>query len=176
MKRYLGIMVMALVILMPRVDAKITDLSYKCGDKDTDGNITCTVSGKFDTSTDTLKVTLTEQGGAKVIQSSIASADVDWSIDQSSLPTSTNGVWTINLTSIGVSGEATLFKFSYTPSGTENCRVLIGADDLTKPVTPVTPSNPKTGSSLPYIALASITVLAGGAYIATKNKSKMYRL
>ena len=176
MKKYLGIMVVALLILMPRVNAKVTALDVKCGDADASGNITCTVGVKLDESTTSLKATLIEQGGATVDETSIAVVDsIDWILDTANPPKKENGTWTINLTSsIGVTGETSLFKFTYKASGTQDCKVSVGVDGVTKPTTP--PSNPKTGSSLPYIALASISVLAGGAYIATKNKSKMFRL
>ena len=37
-------------------------------------------------------------------------------------------------------------------------------------------SNKDTGVSFPYIALGTIVLVAGGAYIATRNKSKMYKI
>ena len=45
-----------------------------------------------------------------------------------------------------------------------------------EPIEPDNPDTPETGSTLPYIALAVIALGAAGAYVATKNKAKMYRI
>ena len=68
--------------------------------------------------------------------------------------------------------------FKYQNSGLEDCKVTIGIGNDNKDVeTEDTPTeNVQTGSSLPYIALGTIALIAVGAYLKTKNKAKMYKI
>ena len=77
-----------------------------------------------------------------------------------------------------MTGEGSLFSFSYKPSGTTDCKVQIALGDTKIEVTPEdTPTeNKDTGSTLPYIALGAIALVAVGSYVATKNKSKVYKI
>ncbi len=204
MKKRLGFLVLALFLVLPFTVHAANQLDFTCQDADASGNITCTVTYNFDESKDSAVVTLTEQGGATVVTDSIKSAGSTWTV--AGTPSAANKVWTVNLTSPGASGEGELFQFTYTPSGLEGCSVLITLENLTKTVTPPTADkttckivdgvyydndgnevtkevyeekcakNPKTGSTLPYVALASLVIIAGGAYVATKDKAKMYKI
>lgn len=176
MKKFFSFMVMSLVALLPfSVDAA-TEISPSCGSKDADGNITCTISYNITdpAGADSLTVTLTEQGGADII--SVENAiDTDWAVSSQN---ESNGVWTILLASPGVAGEGNLFTFTYKTSGTTDCKIKVALDGQTTEIIPEepTPDNPKTGASFPYIALGAVALIAVGAYVATKNKAKMYRI
>ncbi len=139
-----------------------------------DGVITCTLV--YQITGDNLSeatVTLTEKGGAK-IQSVLSAAGSDWSVVDH---TTANGVWTVKLNSPGSTGTGNLFTFSYVPSGTDDCGVEVSTESKTVTTTPDAPTeNKQTGATLPYIALGGIVVLATAAYLATRNKSKMYKI
>ncbi len=179
MKKFIAFMVMAIMVIIPLNVHAATGINYKCGEADSDGNITCTVTYNVDTSAETLTVTLTEQGGADVSAINLASGS-DWTISSSN---EVNGVWTVILTSPGVSGEGDLFTFTYKASGEEDCKIVLALGENKVDITPTTPSTPdkpeenkQTGSTLPYIALGAVVLIATGAYLATRNKSTMYRL
>ncbi len=179
MKKYLGLLLMALVVLIP-LNVKAAGLAIRDpqsnGDcKSTgDGVITCTLVYQINEgNVDEATVTLTEKGGAK-IQSVTSAAGSDWTVSDH---TSSNGVWTVKLNSIGVTGSGNLFTFTYVPSGSDDCGVEVATEGKVVPVTPDTPTdNKQTGTTLPYIALGGIVVLATAAYLATRNKSKMYKI
>lgn len=181
MKRFLSIMVMALVLVFPfTVKAAKTNISVNCTNTlDASGNYTCTVAGSTDSSeVSNLTITLTEKGGAEITKVYGAN-DTDWTLSNS--PEDVDGVWTVLLTSPGIEGEDDLFKFDYKPSGTEDCGITITLDGETKTVTPSqTPDNPTenkdTGATLPFVALGVVGLCAVGAYVVTKNKSKMYKI
>lgn len=176
MKKFLGLMV-AVVGLLPFV-VSADSLSHHCTEN---GNTTnCTVAVKLDTPASELTVTLTEEGGADV--TSIVESSDDWDLSKSE----NNGVHTIVLYSSTLEnlleGEYDLFNFSFTSSGEEDCQVSLNFDGKSVTITPEEPTtdeptdNKETGATLPYIALGVIALGAAGAYIVTKNKSKMYRI
>ena len=183
MKKILGLMVLALVVLLPMNTRAATSINYNCGQADANGVITCTITYNITgDEVDSLTVTLTEKGGADVTDVAEA-AGSEWSI---STKNEVDGVTTIVLGSVGLTGEGDLFTFSYRPSGEEDCEVQITLDGQNVPVTPPDPTpetpsdtptdNKQTGATLPYVALGVIAVAATGAYLATRNKSKMYRI
>lgn len=178
MKRFLSLLVIGLVGVIPFVVKAETSLSYNCTDIDTDSYRTCTISADLATAADTLKITLTEKGGADVTAIENVTSS-EWDVGT---PTESAGVHTINLSYVSPdpshSGETTLFKFTYKVSGETDCSVLIGLDGISKTVsTPnSTTPNKQTGISVPYIALGAITLLAVGAYMATRNKAKMFNI
>ncbi len=128
----------------------------------------------------------TPAGGATINASDInldSGAELDWEI--ANRQTLASGAIEVTVRSADGSPKEwndNLFNYSYTDSGTIDCKVsysLKSAD--TTPTTPDEPEkepekNPQTGSTLPYIALGAIVLVATGAYLATKNKSKMYKL
>ncbi len=180
MKKFLGFVVMSLVAVLPFTVSAASEITYTCGEVDSEGNRTCTVGYIIDQNTpqDSVSVTLTEQGGADITAvNSISNSEFAISTQNE-----TNGVWSVVLASPDtVYGEFSLFTFTYKVSGEEDCKITIaiGNDnkDVTTSTTPDTPSeNPQTGSSLPYIALGGVLLVAGVAYFATKNKSKMYKI
>lgn len=181
MKKFLGFMVMGFAAIMPfSVDAA-SEITYNCGDIDATGSRTCSVGYKIDAATpkDSVSVTLTEEGGAD-ITSIEGVADSEFSI---STKNESNGVWSVVLVSPDtVGGEFSLFTFTYKVSGTENCKVKIAIGDENKEITetPAEPDvpteNKQTGTTLPYIALGAVALIAVGGYLTTKNKSKMYKI
>lgn len=179
MKKFLSFMVMSLVAILPFTVDAATSISHVCGNADENGVRTCTIVGNITNAEgeDGLTVTLTEAGGAEITE--IANAtDTDWALAID--PVEENGVWTVSLVSPGVMGEYNLFTFKYKASGETDCKVTVSLENQTTEITPnpnpENPDSPETGSSLPYIALAVIALGAAGAYVATKNKEKMYRI
>ena len=169
MKKYLSFLVMGLIAVLPLGVRAATTIDVTCGNADSNGNKTCVVSAE--TTETTLTVKLTEEGGADITGVN----DGEWTISNQN---ESNGVWTIDVTGID-GGEINLFSFTYKVSGTNDCRIIVSLGDQTVPTIPDpdTPTEQKqTGSSLPYVALGAIAILAGGAYVTTKNKAKMYRL
>jgi len=182
MKKIFSLMVATVVAVLPFKVFAAVNLSngINCEEANSDGVKTCTVSGNLTTAYESLTVTLTEGGGADIQTISNVTSS-DWSVSSQN---EANGVWTVVL-SYGSpetsTGEADLFKFTYKVSGEDDCLVTVGVEGATAS-TPKTPSkdttteNKQTGSTLPYIALGTIAVLAGFSYLATKNKTKMYKI
>jgi len=177
MKRFLGLIGMALVALLPfAVSAKIQiSTGENCKTTNEDGSVTCTmlyeITDKQETS---LVVTLTEKGGAAITEIKNAN-DTDWTVADTE---EKNNVWTVTLTSPGVKGEGELFTFTYTPSGEDDCKVVpsLANGTVVTPEEDKPTDNKDTGATLPYVALGAIALVAVGAYVATKNKSKMYKI
>ncbi len=185
MKKIFGLMMLSLVALLPLSTRAAVKITPNCGQADASGVITCTVAYNItdEEGVESISLTLTEKGGAEVVDVVDATGS-EWSVSSKN---EDNNVWTVILASIGVTGEGNLFTFSYRPSGTEDCEVAITLDGqqvpVTPPTTPETPSDPdtptdnkQTGATLPYIALGAIAVIATGAYLATRNKAKMYKI
>lgn len=212
MKKIIGLVIMSLLILIPlNVHATVNVVRNSDGTIpgcSTQGDIiTCTIVITDDIGEESITAKLTEKGGAKIIDVTEVN-DSDWSIENKN---ESNGVWTINLVSPGVTGEVDLFTFSYKHSGTEDCGVSLAVNGKTvatpQPETEkksckvtedkdgkktyydkdlnviteekyneICETKPDTGSTLPYIALGTIAVLAVGAYLATRNKAKMYKI
>lgn len=180
MKKILSLIAISLVAILPfTVDAAVKiDVPKTLCKKNADGNITCTATYTVTEGDiyNSLNVTLTEEGGAEIISIDNAT-DSDWSV---STKNEADNVWSVVLASTGVTdGDGDLFTFTYKPSGQTDCKVKVNlTDGNTVDVAPEdTPTeNKDTGSSLPYIALTVIVLGAAGAYVATKNKSKMYKI
>jgi len=179
MKKFLGFMIMSLVALLPLATDAATSIGYSCGNVDENNLRTCTISYNITDpeGADSLTVKLTEQGGASITEIDNAS-DTDWTVSTSDYD-SANKVWNVLLASPGVAGEGNLFKFTYQVSGEDDCKVLISLNNETTTIEPETdkPADQEdTGATLPYIALGTIAVIAVGAYVATKNKSKINKI
>ena len=184
MKRFLGFMAISLMAILPFSVKAATSIDHTCGNADADGYVTCTIKYKIgeDSGLDKMTITLTEEGGAEIINVDNAT-DSKWTVANATAEDGPVGsrAWTILLTSPGVNGEGELFQFKYKKSGTENCKVTYSLGDISTPINPdpdpETPTeNKDTGASLPYVALGSIALIAVGAYFATKNRAKMYKI
>ena len=142
------------------------------------GQTVWNVENKICGSTD---IELTEKGGADITDI-VAAADSEWEV--SSKTEAPEKTWTVLLAPAdapSVSGEGDLFSFTYTVSGTSDCGITIKLGDVTVntpvPSTPDQPTqNKPTGTTLPYIALGALVIIATSAYFATRNKSKMYKI
>ena len=179
MKKILSFMVMSLVAVLPLSVNAASKITYNCGDFDAEGVRTCTVGYVIDESTpqDSVSVKLTEHGGAEILNVNGVS-DSEFSI---STQNEVDGVWSIVLIAPDtVAGEYSLLTFKYKQSGTEDCKVTVGIGNDNKDVEEVPTDEPTeqkpTGATLPYIALGAIALVATGAYLTTKNKSKMYKI
>lgn len=192
MKKYLRIMLMAFLLLPLCVSAAAKINDPVCTDTDPDDNKTCTVTATVNSDDPKLTVTLTEQGGASVESSSIIG--VDWDVKNVN---KTGDVYTVQLELTSepeAAGTYTLFKYTYKVSGTPECKVtvslgksaptgkcqmtkdgyFINGEEVTEEVYKA--ECPTTGATLPYVAVATIAILAAGAFVATKNKAKMYKI
>lgn len=179
MKRFLSLLVGGLVLLPFSVKAA-TSVVPTCGSADSNGNITCTIGASFDTAVDNVTVTLTEQGGATITSIDKVS-NSEWLVGT---PTVSGTVRTVTIThdddtyGPASAGETSLFSFTYKVSGTENCSIQLSLDGVTvnTPAADTPTENKQTGSTVPFIALGAMVLIAGGAYVATKNKSKMFNI
>lgn len=177
MKKFLGFVVMSLGFVLPlTVNAAIT-CDTKCGDWDENGVRTCVLSCKIDEATPKNKVdvTFTEFGGAEILSVD----DIDGEEFQMPYqPIEIDDGFQATVETIdAVSGEYNLLKFQYKRSGTAECKVKVTVDGSSVDVPDDEPGDPKPlGSTLPYIALGAIALVATGAYITTKNKAKMYKI
>ena len=180
MKKFLSLMVVTLVGLLPFVVNAASSISpgSDCGQLDSEGNSRCTVHYKIDDQDGltSMIITLTEKGGATVTNvDNIAGSE--WTISDQKHE---GNVYTITLTSPGVKGEGDLFYFTYKGSGEDDCTVAIGYNGQVQSTPTPTPNTPEdnkdTGSALPYVALGTIALVAVGAYLATRNKTKLYKI
>lgn len=177
MKKLLSLLVGGLVLLPFSVNALTVVNPVSCTAVDSDGNKTCTIAVDSGTEAfESFTATLTEQGGAD-IQSVFNTTGSDWSLVGTPADNG-NGVWTVNVSSPGVSGEMSLFSFTYKVSGETDCKINVSLNGSTAstPETNEPTQNKQTGSTIPFIALGAMALLAGGAYVATKNKSKMFNI
>lgn len=172
MKKIWGLLVVGLLVPMGVSALKVED-PVKCTAVDTDGYKTCTLNiDTEDTSYEEFEATITANGGAEIV--SINGVSDEWTVTSSS----SNGVYTVKATSIGVKGEYSLFSVKYKVSGEENCNITITLNNNTvsTPKTDTPTESKQTGSTIPYIALGTMLVLASGAYLLTKNKAKMFNI
>ncbi len=179
MKKLFGLMVMSLIAFLPLSAKAATGIVPNCSNQDENGNITCTVAYTITgtEAVDNLTVTLTERGGAE-ISSIFSASESEWTVQSQN---ENSGVWTVQLTSFGVVGEGDLFSFTYKASGSTECEIGVALNNETATIKPATipdqaADNKQTGATLPYIALGVIAVVAVGAYLATRNKAKMYKI
>ena len=171
---------MALVVFLPLnvKAAESISIGYNCKEADGNGIINCTATYQIlDDAMSEATITLTEQGGAQVVSVETAPGS-EWSVVDTN---EAGNVWTIKLESIGITGDGDLFTFSYRPSGTDDCKIQISHGITQTTIVPPQQNdeptdNKQTGATLPYIALGIMVVGAAGAYIAVRNKAKMYRL
>ena len=170
MKKVLALLV-AVVGLAPFAVSAKTVMSHVCSIV-TEGVYSCEVSVNIESPTSELTVVLTEKGGAQVTEINEAS---DWYLN-----TVGEGPYTLTFSSSTLEelvGEYDLFRFTYSVSGESDCGIALEFEGQTSTINPDQPSGDKpTGATLPYIALGAIALCAAGAYLATKNKSKMYRI
>ena len=181
MKKNLGIMVMFIIALfVPMVVHATTQLVSPPS---------CTVNGKqhnctfdvviSDDSVTEKTISFTPVNGAVVDNVTLEpSATLEWEIKGIEKVTKDGAViWNVTIKHINGAAstwDGRILNYTYTESDTAGCEVSYNLQTAT-PNTPAQ-SNPKTGSTLPYIALGAIVVMAAGAYLATRNKSKMYKI
>lgn len=188
MKKFMNLLVLGLALFLPFSVNAATSASTIV--LNSEGQIDCNpVEGKdnvfkcevkVDTTGDTpaerLAVSITEHN-ATVDKNSITPGG-DWTIAENNYPI-------IAFESLGATGQYTLFTFEYQKAtdGTD-CYVSVnlvnpGADNKDTPTepTPDTPEeNKQTGMTLPYVVLGGAVLLAGYAFVSTKNKSKLHKI
>ena len=175
-------MIVSIIAALPLVVKAAYDVELvpTCGEADSNGIKSCEVAYIIVESKplEKLDVTVKEIGGAEVMADSFVSSG-DWSLQPVA---GTDGTWNLTFESPGISGEGSLFTFKFKeslgecgvkvePVGGKGATVTPGNDNKTED-----PENPQTGSTLPYIALGSIALIAAGAYVTTRNKSKVYKI
>lgn len=177
MKKYLSLMIVSIIAALPLV-VKADKIDKPICSDDESGITNCVIPYEVGSKErSSLTITITEHGGAEVTNISTA-MDSQWEIGTKS---EEGNVWTVVMTHPGISNdEGNLLAFSYKKSTQEGCKVtvsLTGANSVTtKDEENPDPENPQTGSTLPYIALGSIALIAAGAYVTTRNKSKVYKI
>lgn len=193
-----------LLPLTTKADVKIVKSS--CTKQDANMEKTCTVKAEIDDElTNSLQVQVTEEGGAEISSiDSVSTSDwrvtnksesgTVWTVDLGLTGPGQTGEVELFTITYKVSGtkdckiriklnnvettiepepEKDVPKGKCTYNKSENKYYIDGVE--------VTESQykeqcPKTGSTLPYIALGAMVVLAAAAYVATKNKTKMYKI
>ena len=167
MKKFFSFIALAILMVLPLNAHASTKISTSCDSVDAQGYRTCKVLA--DTTEYSATVKLTEQGGASISNIS----DGDWTVSNSS---NENSTWTVEVSGTDT-GEITLFNFTYKVSGETDCKIIVTLGSQTVEVTENTPTeNIQTGSTLPYIALGTIAIVAISVYVSTKNKTKMYKI
>ena len=115
MKRFLSLVVVSLLVVLPFGVKAATKIEPSCSAVDSEGNRTCTIGASFDTAVDNVTVTLTEEGGA-TITSIVNATNSEWIVGT---PTVSGSVRTVTIThddntyGPASAGEATLFTFTY---------------------------------------------------------------
>lgn len=184
MKKFLSYLVVSMMFVLPlSVNAASSIVQGSdCGKFDSNNQSNCTVRYNITDADglETMIVTLTESGDAKILSIDNYPGS-SWTVANVTEPDA-NRTRTVTLTSPGEKGEGELFQFTYQSStgATDNCRVELRYQGQVAS-TPETPSdnptdNKDTGATLPFVALGSIAVLAVGVYLVTKNKTKMYKI
>lgn len=123
-------------------------------------------------STESITVNITTHNAT--LNSDSIEAASGWNADISAYPT-------VTFTKTdGGTGEFELFTFVYTKATNgEDCYVTIDGKSTKSVVTKDTDTpveNEQTGVTLPYIFLGAALLIAGYAFVATKNKSKMFKI
>lgn len=179
MKKFISYLLIGAMLMIPftasaaiKSDNKSTCLNKQT---DSDGNITCTFAANItDTVPDKIEASLTTEGGAEVL--SVVSANDNWNVKAEKA----DGTWNLVITKANPdtpTGEQNLYTYKYKPSGETNCKVHNSIDGQSFDTVPDEPTEPvKTGLPIPYVAVAGLAVIAGFAYMATKNKAKMYKI
>jgi len=176
-KRILSFVVLSFAILLPIAVSAAEEPTYKCTEADENNLITCVANWDFNgaENASSANVKLTEHGGAE-LQAVTDADNTDWSVNELK-----EDDWTFVIESPGLEGAHDLFKFSYVASGQTGCKIGVNIAGTSSSVAPDNNKDDKapqkdTGATLPYIALGSIALIAVGAYLATKGKSKLYKI
>lgn len=171
MKKYFGLLLALVVTALPctvNAAAKLSIDNANCVDE---GDYrTCKGVLITDTALPQAIVSFTEEGGAEIVVVSEG--------DGATISAQNENTYTFVLKDPTVTGEIDLFTVRYKKSGQADCKVKVSfnGNNVVVP-TPDTPTdNKQTGSTLPYIALGVIALGAAGAYVATRNKAKMYKI
>lgn len=179
MKKFLGIMVIAVMFMLPiTVNAKVVSAQENCTDISGVQTAKCIPSAQVEGETE-FQVVITPTN-VTIDEASIEAVDIDW--DVTSKVRNSDGTYTVTVkstTGSALTGTYSLFSVSYTKdANATDCHVKFTFPSGSTPApTPDTPTeNKQTGSTLPFIALGSLVVLAGAAYIVTKNQTKMYKI
>lgn len=174
MKKYLGIMLAMVMAILPLTVEASSQLKIDAANCADEGDYrTCTVVLNTTEVLPEVKVTLTPAGGAEIVEVNAANGITKGSVN--------GNEYTFTGTDTVGAGEFDLFTVRYKKSGTADCTVRVSYNGSNVPTpTPTTPDTPtdnkQTGSTLPYVALGGIVLVAVGAYVATRNKAKMYRI
>ena len=175
MKKFLGLMVMVVLLIPITVGAKVNSFNENCSDAANVQTVRCEPSAQIE-GEKSIKVTIIPTN-VSIDVNSIESVDIDW--DVTNPVKNADGSVTVTVTSTtdaALTGTYNLFAMKYTKDdGATDCHVKfkVASEDVATPVVDTPTENKKTGSTLPYIALGSLVVLAGAAYIVTKNQTKI---
>ena len=204
--RMLVVMMAMLVMIPLGVKAAAGEMSFNCNEVSDGVRSCSISYDVGTEAIDTAEITLTQKGGAEIQEVTAVSGsgwDIDgvpsntngvWTVKLSNINKVSNEQTFVNVTykesgqqdcGVEVSLLGSTKTIEETPSQektpTGKCvydknteKYYINGEEVTKEE--YQNACPKTGSTLPYIALASIALIATGAYVATKNKAKMFRI
>lgn len=171
MKKYFGMLLAMVIAVLPFT---VEAASVSVENQSCDENNVCsgTIVLKNDSPVPLVEVTLTEKGGAKILNVTALAPFTK---------TSENGlVYTFAYADGNPIGavEEDLFTVSYQATGSEDCGITINGISFpaSSKDTDTPTENKQTGSTLPFIAIGAIALVAVGAYAATRNKAKMYKI
>ena len=179
MRKNLCLFIVGLFVFLP-LFVSAASITPTCGDFDEQGYRKCSIEYNNDVASNSITVLLTEHGGANIEEIN-AIAGGEFSIDSTN---EEGNVHTVVLSAIDpVVANFSILTFTYKKSSGSDCKIAVSIGDISKDVVTPDTQNPDdpadqkdTGSSLPYIALGTIAIIACGAYLGTKNKSKMYKI
>ncbi len=177
MKKYFGIMLATVFAVLP-LSVKAAAPVFEIANCTQEGDIiTCKGGVSIDANEPVPSITIkfTEIGKAKIMNV-LPAEGVEL--------TSKNEAEHTYTFSFSRTDEFDLLTISYNTAGdpNEECKITYSYNGNNKTIPDIpnntdTPTdNKKTGSTLPYIALGGLALVAAGAYVATRNKSKMYKI
>ena len=179
MKKIFSFLAIAMAVVMPMsTNAATTEIVLDngvipCKETLNENEYECTVKMRVTGGTaDSITVNITTHN--VTLDTNTIEAKAGWNVDASAYPS-------VTFTKAeGETGEFELFTFTYTKATNgEDCYVTIDGKSTHQTVNKDTDNpveNEQTGVTLPYIFLGAALLIAGYAFVATKNKSKMYKI
>ena len=174
MKKLLGFIALVVLVALPlKVNAASFGISWDGdGKADDEGYFTVTVKAtqQGGGTIDNFSATMTLQNVEYVDGAEVTSGQ--WSVVRDG----TKLTFTSGVAVSDASFQVATLKFKKIDTA-QDCSVLFECNGTKKTVTPgKTPTNPKTGSALPYAVIAVGGMLAVAVYYVTRKNTKLYRI
>ena len=184
MKKIVSLLMVVMVMLMPMVTNALAvevvrnangELNCVAGENENVQNCTVSVNitGGELAEGQALEFSLTEKNAT--VDTTSITGQLDWTMQEFESLDNLVFVANGNLT-----GEVQVFAFTYEKNteAIDECKVTLDLKgfEKTKDEDEQVVEEVKTGVTLPYVFLGGAALLAGYAFITTKNKSKMHRI